>query len=525
MSSARPWIIRLIASASLVAVAHAGDYYVDAVSGNNANAGTSPAQAWRTVTHSLAQIPSGGAHVLHVAAGLYDTQGGEVFPLQMRPRVMLSGAQASSRPVLSGLGANVPVVVSFHAATTDFGPDSGLEHLDVSGGGDGVRMVTFGGELTSRIHDVSIERFKDTGLLVTSGAQPGTCAPDLSRIRIKLGGVLAASLKVTGDESAPGAPRPDVVARDCNFVGSRGAGVELYGSVRVRLERCRVEAHEMSGVWLFGGNRPSALEIVDSLVAGNGGEGIKLHQTTSSPHVWLTLERSTIAGNGVGGVVEQVFGVPSWSDMRVEISECVLANSDGDVDIQASSAVVLVRDSLVRDGQFDGSNGNFSLDPQFRAPAIGDFRLRLGSPCIDRVAANDMLDLRGRVRAIDGNLDTLAGGDLGAFEFETLALSSSLGLGDVLRLDVAGAAGSIANVQWARTGLVAAQPTLFGAFELDPLRARLFTTLSAPGQVMRTIPNEPLLVGHTFSFQALVDSAAAPFGRAFSNGVEVTVRP
>ncbi len=525
MSNVCPWIVRLLAGASLASAAFAGDYYVDAVNGSNANSGTSPAQAWRTVTHSLTQLPVGEAHVLHMASGVYDMQSGEVFPLQMRPRIVLSGAQASSRPVLSALGVNAAAVVNFYAAAWDFEADSGLEHLDVRGGIAGVRMFTFGGELSPRLHDVSIERFSHQGVYLLAGSIPGVCAPRFSRLRVSRGAALSACLEVESIALAPMPPRPDIVLRDCELSDSRGAGVLLQGRARLRLERCRVERNELRGLWLRGSSAYSELEIVDSLVADNVGEGLKLEQVSVSPRVSVELKRSTLAGNGAFGIAEQLFGAPGTPHTRLSIAGCVLANSAGDVRMQDPAALVVVSDSLVRDGQFDGSNGNLSLDPQFRAPDLGDYRLRLGSPCIDRVAASEKLDLRGRMRAIDGDLDTVVGGDLGAYEYETLELSSSGGLGDVLRLDVAGAAGAIVDVHWARTGLVAGQPTLFGEFELDPLSARLFTTLSAPGQVSRVIPNQPLLVGHTLSFQAVIDSAAAPLGRALSNGVELTVLP
>src|SRR2546421_9502159 len=73
------------ASLLLVALAApclAGDWYVDVVNGSDANPGTSPASAWRTLTHASSATPSGSSNMIHVAPGTYSPASGETFPLR-----------------------------------------------------------------------------------------------------------------------------------------------------------------------------------------------------------------------------------------------------------------------------------------------------------------------------------------------------------------------------------------------------------------------------------------------------------
>jgi hypothetical protein len=72
-------------------------------------------------------------------------------------------------------------------------------------------------------------------------------------------------------------------------------------------------------------------------------------------------------------------------------------------------------------------------------------------------------------------------------------------------------------------------PSLYGEFDLDLQLARLFriTTVgsTAPTSILRQIPAHPALIGETYAFQSLVDSAASTSGKAFTNVATVTFVP
>jgi hypothetical protein len=75
-----------------------------------------------------------------------------------------------------------------------------------------------------------------------------------------------------------------------------------------------------------------------------------------------------------------------------------------------------------RDGDYIGSNGNIQQDPAYsnRAPTNRFLGLTSGSPAID--AGNDLeapaTDIGGNPRVVDGDGDTLARIDMGAYEFD-----------------------------------------------------------------------------------------------------------
>lgn len=66
------------------------------------------------------------------------------------------------------------------------------------------------------------------------------------------------------------------------------------------------------------------------------------------------------------------------------------------------------------------ADGNFEADPEFVAPALGDFRLLVSSPLVDAgdpaALYEELLDLLGQPRVEDGDGDTLELPDIGALE-------------------------------------------------------------------------------------------------------------
>jgi hypothetical protein len=63
--------------------------------------------------------------------------------------------------------------------------------------------------------------------------------------------------------------------------------------------------------------------------------------------------------------------------------------------------------------------GNLDVDPAFADPAGGDYRLKPGSPLVDHgdpAASGPTLDLDGKVRVVDGDLNGTSVRDMGAYE-------------------------------------------------------------------------------------------------------------
>ncbi len=506
-SSTRLASVLLITSA-LAGPAWAGDWYVDAINGNDSASGTSPASAWKTITHAVIAVPPGGVETIHIAEGVYSESTGEVFPIRPAPGQQLIGAQGAQRPILQST-SEASALLSFRSLVAQpriFDAQSRVERLNLRRANVGIEMLSQAGEVSPTIVDVRLARF--TVNSITIEAAGGASAPVFERVETRDSFEFEFSpLLVTGSGVAV------VTARDCFFGESLGPAVRLWAAAHLDFARCTLEAAD-AGFELLGGSQ-TQVRLTDSTIAycdrafsGGGGEYV--------------FTRCTIANNGW----------PSEAgSATLRYDHCIVSES-GPVVLTSPSATVEATRSFISDGSFDGVNGCFSGDPGFRDGPSGDFRLRWDSPCVDAAFVNAPVgarDLVGSSRGIDGNLDTLGATDLGALEFQPLELVTSGSIASPLRLEHWGPQGAPTVVYWARAGLVGAQSTPFGASELDQQLARTFRVTTAgagmPNVTQRWIPNQLALVGHTFSFQALTDSSAAPLGKALTNGVEFTVVP
>ncbi len=316
-----------------------------------------------------------------------------------------------------------------------------------------------------------------------------------------------------------------ITANDCQFVDGFLDGAHLSSSPvgsSITLRRCRFGRNAQHGIHAF----PLAgttISLFDCSIVRNGQHGVRISPPISGTAI-VNLDRCTLASN-IGAGISAVDGTAPF-EMSVQLRGNILFGNADDVD---SNVVTVAARNDVGDGDFAGVNGNFSADPLFLAPLTGDFRLAFGSPCIDAgdpsLAAGG-LDVTESERVLDGDLDTTSRVDVGAIEHRTLDLTTTGLLGSPLRLEITGAPGSATVVHFSRTGLAAGQSTPFGSLQLPPNYGQLFVgAIPAVGPLVfqRPIPNNPLLLGRTFGFQALTASAAAPLGSCWSSAEAVTI--
>ncbi len=524
--------VGLLAVLSLVSTASAADWYVDVALGNDAHSGSSPVSAWRTISHAV-QVLSGqppGEHTIHIAPGVYSPLSGESFPLRPPPGVLLVGDGGASATTLDALGSQL--LLTYYSSPTNgwrFDANSGARGLRLIGAGYPLSVVAADfGPAAPSFRDLVIEgaQFSGVGVdaVATDFGSGAGAAPRLERVEIRSCGEHGVSVNAYAEFFAQADARVELV--DVRVSGCAGDALRLESavnsSVRARVTRSRFTHCGGHGVQAINGSfyGTAEVDLFDSLIADNLGYGV--WATSGTPGGGVTrLDGCTLARNQLGGF--RLDG--AWQGGS--IANSIFAGHTLDLPgLQLGASW-----SCSANGEFAGSPTCIAADPQFVDADAHDYRLRWGSPCIDRGGPQALtsLDLAGRPRNVDGDLDTVLASDMGALEFETLALHGTPRLGAVLDFEISGAPGAHSLLLMSRSPLGAAQATPFGEFGLQRARivGEVWLPLGAaqPFVLQRRVGLSPSLVGATFAFQCLTDSSAAPLGRALSNPISLVVLP
>ena len=502
---------------SLLAPAtHAGEFFVDVASGSDSNPGTSPAAAWKTLTHALATAVS-AIDTVHVAAGDYSAASGEVFPLQLGPARVV-GDQGPAVTRIIGSGAEVLVEGAMPGSLLTYR----LEGFSLIQGTVGLRIQSTNGPASVACKHLVIVDMSDWGVDFAAHSGTGATFPAAVEAFFHTLDIADCGGGVRLATSTPTAPSILGLVNS-SIHDSAGDGIRIDstagGKVALSLNETRVLRQGQSGVRVQSSGFTQLL-LSSCLVADNA---TGLHVANDGGEVQLDLFFSTVAGQDGSGLHVDT-GLPAVSD----IAGAIFWGNGEDV---TGGSVVTATDSDSEDGAFGTLDGNFSADPLFRGAASGDYRLSFGSPCIeagDPGFASGVLDIDGAQRPADGDLDTIEELDIGCFEFNPLVVETTGELGTQVVFEGYGMPCMLTTLFFAPGEPAAvAKKTGFGLLRIGPsgiLPLLVTIVLSpAPSLTVATIPQAPELVGLTFSFQSLTQSLEAPKGAALTNVASLTV--
>ncbi len=155
---------------------------------------------------------------------------------------------------------------------------------------------------------------------------------------------------------------------------------------------------EGAGLYLYSGS-PSIYNTIFNMNTTNGRGGAIYGAYCNS-----TVENCVLYGNRAGTSGQnQGNGIYKYNGY-ILVKNTILWNNGQELGGFDSSTVF---NCDIKDGSYNGVNGNISVDPKFVNVELGDFHLLTDSPCIDAGTAQaiELLDIDGEARPSNGFVD------------------------------------------------------------------------------------------------------------------------
>jgi hypothetical protein len=503
-----------LALALCVPAARAGEFFVNVATGSDANSGTSPGAAWKTLTRAL-QTAVDFDDFVHVAPGDHSAASGEVFPLHLGV-AQLSGDGGSAVTRVVGTGTEV----LFLADIPDNLEGVQLEGFSLVNAATGLRVVSTNDFAFVRLADIAIGGMSGFGIDLDAHSTAATVSPPTISTGFDGLEVSGCGGGVRLSSTTPGAASVLDLTNSA-IHDNAGEGIRLDsvagGSIHLSLSHTRVTGHGQAGVRALASGFVQ-MGFGSCLVADNGA-GIDV--VNAGGELLLGLFFSTVAGNADSGL-RVGLGMPATGT----IGGALFWGNGEDV---TGGILLDSNHSDSEHGAFGTDDGNFSADPLFRNAALGDYHLAFGSPCVE--AGNPIpfagLDLDGAQQPADGDLDAVERLDVGCFELNPLVVETTGALGTPVSFGFLGSPCMMTSLFFAPGAPATAKATAFGKLRLAPAGILpLLVTIALspdPNVVVATIPNVPALSGATFSFQSLTQSAVAPKLAALTNVASFTM--
>jgi parallel beta-helix repeat protein len=366
------------------------DYYVNAVSGLDSNTGTSPGNAWQTITNALSQVEGTleAPVTINIAPGTYDWNIGEYFPLVMENFVNLKGANKDTT-IIDAKESEL-TAISFTDIT-----DSIIEGVTITNGG---HVLGNGGGIYCLNSNPSIRNCIITNNISKngSGLYLENSSPTISNCSIikNVQGNTGGGIFCT--QSAPTIIN-SVIAE--NVINGYGAGIYSYNSgptitsteirnnqttsyaggifmqgatsqgASPQLNNCIVKGNTSGGcaaIWCYA----SAAKIIDCTISENtsNGDGGGLYlQYEPAPTVTNCIIQNNHSNNGAG---IYMYSMSSLLLSNCEIEHNIAASSGGGIFF--NSLTITVNNILLATNEAQWGAGYYCY---YASPTLGNFTL------------------------------------------------------------------------------------------------------------------------------------------------------
>lgn len=387
-------------------------YYVDAVSGNDAAAGTSSTSAWRSLGRASRVVLRPGDRLLLRRGATWTGSLAVRGSSAGRRRIVVGAYGRGARPLLRGGATCVHVLGSFVRVTElrvagctwagiSLAGDSDIvDHSLISGSAAGIEL-----EPGSHAARIQFNDLVDNDRMSVLTRTPTDDDSGAFGILIRGDGAYVANNRISGS---------DAFSYD---YGRDGSAIEIYGGRANVVEyNTAVDDHAFT-------------ELGDARSAGNT-FAYNLFATSTADATFVVTRGAKDSRGPVRGT--RLYN--NTADLTGAGSQGVVcyAGCSADVLTMRNNVVVARLKAVYADAPFDEDADVFSggrvqaavgphtlaADPRFVSAGAADFRLLPSSPAIDRgVRLGFRHDLAGTPVPLDGTGDGRAAPDAGAFEY------------------------------------------------------------------------------------------------------------
>jgi uncharacterized repeat protein (TIGR01451 family) len=303
--------------------------YVDAVNGNDANTGSTPASAKQTIAAAISAVTTGGE--VRILAGTYSES------VVVNKNITLQGA-GIGQTILQGPGCPTTAGITLAGSHTGIT----ITDLIVTGFLDGINA---GQNINFTTSDTLIEDVAATnncrhGIISQAGVINGFT---LNRVNASNNGT---ALNLTGTQGRGlwliNGVKSDIIITDSNFNGNQLVGIDISdGTVtNLLIEDNNVISNFDSGIAVLGAQGPGSTLIQRNIVTNSGRFGLELKVPSGSG-----------AASGPGSIVV-TNNVASWnvapstSELRDRAGIAIIRNFAGPLNMDQAVGVVVTGNTV-----------------------------------------------------------------------------------------------------------------------------------------------------------------------------------